>query len=141
MIIVHTDGGSRGNPGQAATGVVVENNNTPLFESGEYLGVTTNNVAEYTAVIRALDWLISQKNTLPHTAGEPIQFKLDSQLVVEQLCGRYAVKQPHILDLVRRVHQKLSTLGIPAQFTYVPRKNNARADALVNQALDAHITA
>lgn len=139
MIIVHTDGGSRGNPGNAATGVVIQHNTTPLFESGEYLGVTTNNVAEYTAVLRALDWLVLNKETLPHAAGESIQFKLDSQLVVEQLHGRYAIKQPHILELVRRVRQRLSALGIPVLFTYVPRKENARADFLVNQALDAHI--
>lgn len=140
MITIHTDGGSRGNPGHAATGVVVYNDATPLFESGEYLGITTNNVAEYTAVIRALDWLIAQRSTLPHVAGESLQFKLDSQLVVEQLCGRYSVKQPHILELVRQVRHKLTLLGIPAQFTYVPRKDNAHADALVNQALDARIT-
>lgn len=140
MIIIHTDGGSRGNPGHAATGVVIYNDSTPLYESGEYLGVATNNVAEYTAVIRALDWLITQRHTLPHVVGETIQFKLDSQLVVEQLCGRYSIKQPHILELVRQVRQKLSLLGIPAQFMHVPRKENAQADALVNQALDARIT-
>lgn len=139
MIVVYTDGGSRGNPGNAATGVVIQVNNVPLFESGEYLGVTTNNVAEYTAVIRALDWLIENKGTLPHSSGESIQFKLDSQLVVEQLSGRYAVKQPHILELVRKVQQRLVSLEIPAKFQYIPRKENARADALVNQALDAHI--
>ena len=139
MIIVHTDGGSRGNPGNAATGVVIEHGTTPLFESGEYLGITTNNVAEYTAVIRALNWLISQKSSTLHMAGELIQFKLDSQLVVEQLNGRYAVKQPNMLELVRQVRQKLSLLGIPAQFTYIPRKENARADALVNKALDARL--
>jgi len=138
MIIVHTDGGSRGNPGHAATGVVILDTTTPLFEQGEYLGITTNNVAEYTAVIRALDWLIAHKTTLPHL--EVIQFKLDSQLVVQQLCGKYAIKQPHIFELVRRVRQKLTTLAIPTQFAYIPRKENARADFLVNQALDARIT-
>lgn len=139
MIVVYTDGGSRGNPGNAATGVVIQVDNVPLFESGEYLGVTTNNVAEYTAVIRALDWLVENKTTLLYSSGESIRFRLDSQLVVEQLSGRYAVKQPHILELVRRVQQRLISLEISAQFQYIPRKENARADSLVNQALDAHI--
>ena len=97
-MIIHTDGGSRENPGQAATGIVVLNDDGKLvYESGQYLGIATNNTAEYEAVSRALDWLLQEKKTGHFSTPQHIVFKLDSQLVVEQLNGRYAVKQPHIL--------------------------------------------
>lgn len=135
MITVYTDGGSRGNPGIAATGIVIKKGVETIEESGQYLGVTTNNTAEYEAVIRALEWLTSHKEVALSDSA-PLLFKLDSQLVVEQLSGRYKIKQPHILVLVKKVHMLISELGIPAQFSHIPRAENARADMLLNKALD-----
>ncbi|HKY74008.1 MAG TPA: ribonuclease HI family protein [Patescibacteria group bacterium] len=135
MITVYTDGGSRGNPGIAATGIVIKKGLETIEESGAYLGVTTNNTAEYEALIRALTWLTIHKD-VALSEESPLLFKLDSQLVVEQLNGRYKIKQPHILVLVKKVHTLISSLGIPAQFLHIPRAENARADMLVNKALD-----
>jgi len=136
-MIIHTDGGSRGNPGQAATGIVVLNDDGKLvYESGQYLGIATNNTAEYEAVSRALDWLLQEKKTGHFSTPQHIVFKLDSQLVVEQLNGRYAVKQPHILLYVKKIRSLVSSLGFVVEFRHIPRAENAEADALVNKALD-----
>lgn len=138
-MIVHTDGGSRGNPGHAAIGFVVLQDGKVIQETGSYLGIATNNTAEYEALVQALEWLIAQKASGLFSTPQKVTFKLDSQLVVEQLNGRYAVKQPHIQTYVHRVRALLTSLGFPAEFQYIPRKENAAADALVNLALDAHL--
>ena len=138
-MIIHTDGGSRGNPGHAATGVVVldDAGKDVIYESGVYLGIATNNTAEYEAVARALEWVLAEKKNDHLPTPQTLSFKLDSQLVVEQLSGRYKIKQAHILTYVKKIHALLREIGFPATFTYVPRAQNAAADALVNQALDA----
>lgn len=134
VIVVHTDGGSRGNPGPAAIGVQIELNGQTLFEKSASIGTTTNNTAEYTALLQALQWLVA--NLSKHHVSS-IQFFLDSQLVVEQLNGKYKIKKPHILEFVRTIHQLVASLSIPVQFIHIPREQNARADVLVNEALDA----
>ncbi|MBI5151508.1 MAG: ribonuclease HI family protein [Candidatus Pacebacteria bacterium] len=136
---IFTDGGSRGNPGHAATGVVVLDGETILFESGVYLGIATNNVAEYEAVLRALSWVAKEKELGHFPTPQTLEFRLDSQLVVEQLNGRYKIKQPHILAYVKKIQDVLTSLGYPVTFTHIPRSENARADALVNQALDSFL--
>ncbi len=141
-MIIHTDGGSRGNPGHAATGVVVLGDDGKLiYESGQYLGIGTNNTAEYEAVSRALNWLLQKKVDGHFSTPQHIVFKLDSQLVVEQLNGRYAVKQPHILLYVKKIRSLISSLGFPVEFRHIPRAENAAADALVNKALDERYNA
>lgn len=137
-MIIYTDGGSRGNPGHAATGIVVFHDNKRIYESGQYLGIATNNTAEYEAVSRALTWLLQEKADGHFSTPQHIVFKLDSQLVVEQLNGRYTVKQPHILLYVKKIKSLISSLGFPVEFQHIPRVENAKADALVNMALDKH---
>ena len=128
-VVIHTDGASRGNPGPAAIGVVIaEPSGRVLAEFGEALPNTTNNVAEYTAVIRALE----RARAL---GARRVQCLMDSQLVVRQLNGQYRVKHPDMLPLYRRVLELIQEFD-EVTFAHVPRELNAEADRLANQALD-----
>ncbi len=128
---IHTDGGSRGNPGPAAIGCVVEQNGKVIQEISKTIGITTNNVAEYTAVLTALEWL-----ALNFGVGSIVTFFCDSQLIVEQLSGRYKIKD----EKMKNLFVKVKTLELKNRFlvtyVYVPRNQNSHADALVNRALD-----
>lgn len=124
------DGGSRGNPGQAAIACILEDphNGTVLKEYYERIGVETNNVAEYRALIKGLQL------ALPLRPNRLI-CHLDSELVVKQLNGEYRVKMPSLQPLVDEV-QELSREFPDVVFEHIPREDNHRADALVNKALD-----
>ena len=129
-ISIHTDGGSRSNPGPAGIGVHATQNGVVLFTISEFLGVQTNNYAEYTAVIRALETCIEKKLT-----NEDIHFHMDSKLVVEQVQGNWKVKEPTLRPLVARV-QELTRSFKEVTFTHVRREYNKDADALANEAMD-----
>lgn len=145
-LCIHTDGGARGNPGPAAIGVVIEicvcTNPQHCEESkkkliagfGKKIGETTNNTAEYTAVIEALSYLLEHRESIPNGG---IHFFLDSTLVVNQLNGIYKIKESHLRDLVLQVHMLESEVGGDISYTSVPREQNRAADFFVNQALDA----
>jgi ribonuclease HI len=126
---VHVDGGARGNPGPAAIGVVLSSPDGEVVdEAAERIGHATNNVAEYRAVLHGLE----QARRLGATEVEIVN---DSELVARQLTGAYKVKHPSMKPL----HQE--ALGLLRGFERwsirtVPRAQNARADELVNQALD-----
>lgn len=125
---VNCDGGSRGNPGPSALGVVITTKDGQIIEEfGEYLGEQTNNYAEYSAVIKALEKL---RDLNIYDAD----FYLDSELIVKQLNGIYKVKHENIKPLNSAVNELLS--GMNVTFTHVYRKDNKKADALVNQVLD-----
>lgn len=129
--MIYSDGGARGNPGPAGIGVLIcDEKNRPLLEHGEVIGETTNNVAEYTAVIVALELAKQFK-------PEEISYFVDSQLVAFQVSGKYKVKTPHILALWKQVKEKEKAFK-RVTFTHVPRENpDLRiVDGLVNQALD-----
>src|SRR5438270_5227202 len=128
-VIVHTDGASRGNPGPAAIGVVIQDpQGRVLLELGEALQRTTNNVAEYTAVIRALE-------RARELGARRVRCLMDSQLVVRQLNGSYKVKHADMLPLYRRVLELVQVFD-DVTFSHVPREMNAEADRLANSALD-----
>jgi len=129
MIEVFCDGGSRGNPGPAAYGFVVKENQKLVYQGHGCIGIATNNSAEYTAVVKALSWL--GKNF----AGEDLMLNLDSQLVVSQLSGLYKVKNPKLRELIFKVREFESNFG-SVSYRYISRNQNKEADALVNQALD-----
>lgn len=129
QLIVFTDGGSRGNPGQAAYGFVIKIDGKNIKEAGGTLGVATNNFAEYTAVIRALEFA-KDKFT-----GCDVKFYMDSNLVASQLSGLFKIKNAVIRELVFKVRQLESNFG-QITYTYVPREKNKEADAQVNLALD-----
>ncbi|MBI2263059.1 ribonuclease HI family protein [Candidatus Berkelbacteria bacterium] len=130
---VYTDGGSRGNPGKAAVGVVVKNEaGKNLAEFSRYLGENfTNNQAEYLAVLEALRYFEKQKLKAPE-----IKFFLDSELVVNQLNQSYKVKNSELKPLYLEVLSMVSKLGGRVSFQTLPRKKNFEADKLLNQTLD-----
>lgn len=136
-LVIHTDGGSRGNPGLAGIGVLVLKDGRVVFEIAKAIGVATNNEAEYKAVLEALNWL--KENTTPHTGAE-VQFLLDSKLVVEQLSRNWKIKEPRLAELAKESWQKIAALPHKVVFKHIPRAENVGADALVNQALDVMAT-
>lgn len=132
-IKIFTDGGSRGNPGPGASAFVVVVSDKIIATGSKYLGEVTNNTAEYSAVILALDWLSTNFKKL---MAQNVIFVLDSELVVRQLNGIYKVKNDQIKILFDTVKAKLT--NIPCEFTFnsVSRDNNKEADKLVNETLD-----
>jgi ribonuclease HI len=129
-VIVHVDGGARGNPGPAAIGVVVSDpDGTVLDEVAETIGVATNNVAEYQALLKGIERALA-------FGADEIQLVNDSELVARQLTGAYKVKHPAMRPLYEQAITALRPFA-RWQIRTVPRAHNARADALVNAALDA----
>jgi len=126
---IFTDGGSRGNPGQAAYGFVVKEDDKTIKKGFGAIGIATNNTAEYTAVIEALKFLENEK------VSQELNFFIDSLLVVSQLSGKFKVKNASIRDLVLKV-KELEASFKKITYTHIPREENKEADALVNLALD-----
>lgn len=125
---IFSDGGSRGNPGEAAIGYVIKLGEATVFESGQLIGIATNNVAEYTAIIRGL-----QK--AKQLGFYDVEVFVDSQLVEKQLKGEYKVKSPELKLLYDELKSEIRSLK---SFTvsHVRREFNKQADKLVNEALD-----
>lgn len=131
-LIVFSDGGARGNPGPAGIGFVIKKDNGDLiFEKGEHIGEATNNIAEYTALLRALEYI--DKNKLEF---DSIVANLDSELVVRQLNKIYKVKDEKLKKLYLEVRELIMKLGGSITFKHIPRSENALADKLYNDALD-----
>ncbi|MBI1984984.1 MAG: ribonuclease HI family protein [Candidatus Wildermuthbacteria bacterium] len=134
--IVRTDGGSRSNPGPAALGAVICNEKgDKLKEYGEYLGVKTNNEAEYQAVIFALKKI---KSTWGKEEAKKSEVKVlaDSELLVKQMTGRYKIENEKLQPLFLELWNLLMDFK-KVEFQAVPREQNKEADRLVNEALDA----
>ena len=136
IISIYTDGGARGNPGHSGAGVVVFNQDQIIFQQSQYLGIKTNNEAEYTALINALNWLLAQKEILDITK---VNFFLDSQLIVRQVQGIYKVKAPHLKEYYQKVQDLIKLINIPLEFKDIPREQNTVADKLANEAMDRKI--
>jgi ribonuclease HI len=129
MLVVHVDGGARGNPGPAAIGIVVSSRDGEVLdEVSERIGVATNNVAEYQALLKGLERAAA-------LGAREVEIVNDSELVAKQLTGAYKVKHPSMKPLYE---QAISALrGFDRwRIRSVPRAQNAHADALVNAALD-----
>lgn len=135
MIYVYTDGGARGNPGSAAIGVyITDEKGNVIHKFGETIGITTNNVAEYQAVNKALSWLLTHKHIFAdHTE---IKVFLDSLLLVSQINGLYKVKNNNLKELFFALKEKERNLTLPVSYFHIPREQNIHADILVNRALD-----
>lgn len=137
QIHIYTDGGSRGNPGPAALGVVFfDEQGNVLKEYGEALGVRTNNEAEYEAVVFALK-KAKQLFGKERLKRAHIEVRMDSQLAVEQLSGRYKIENEKLQPLFMKIWNTRVELGGRVSFTHVPREENKEADRMVNTALDA----
>lgn len=131
-IKIYCDGGARGNPGPAACAFVAVKNNRVIFQGKKYLGVATNNVAEYSAVILALEYLSDNLNI---NFTEAI-FILDSELVTRQLNGIYKIKNINLKNLYLKVKLLEKNFSGKVNYLSVPRSNNKEADLLVNITLD-----
>lgn len=131
---IHTDGGSRGNPGPAAVGVIIEGKDIGKREYGESIGIATNNVAEYQAVIFALKKL-KQIISSEKASEAQVVFYMDSELIMKQLNYEYKIKEETMQKLFLEVHNLRLDFG-KVEFKHVLRGKNEDADRMVNRALD-----
>ena len=128
---IYSDGGARGNPGPAAIGVVISSQGEIVATISKYIGETTNNQAEYQAIIAGLEKVLEYK-------AEIVECFLDSELVVKQLRHEYKVKNKDLATLFVKAHN-LSLQFKKISFNHVPREDNKAADKLVNEALDSYL--
>jgi len=132
-LVIFTDGASRGNPGEASYGFsITDSDGNLVYQQGKYLGINTNNFAEYSAVLAAYKYLVAEFSfDLP----EEVTFYMDSKLVKEQLSGRYKIKAPNLIPLIQEIK---SLEGNFKKFSYIhiPRAQNSVPDRLANEALD-----
>lgn len=128
---VYCDGGARGNPGPAASAfIVISPDGKILVKKGMFIGETTNNVAEYSAVISALEWLLDSRYS-----GETVFF-LDSQLVVNQMTEKFKIKNKKLLDLVFKIKSLEKKFKGKIFYKNIPREQNKITDLLVNKTLN-----
>lgn len=130
-IIAYSDGGSRGNPGPSASGyILMDETEKVIYEGGTFLGITTNNIAEYQAVYLGLEKALE-------LGASVVDFRLDSLLVVNQMNGIYKIKNTELTPINNRIHE-LMTQFEKVIFTHVRREYNQLADGMVNKILDGH---
>lgn len=131
---IYGDGGARGNPGPAGSGAVIRNEEGETVATvSEFLGIATNNVAEYTAIIRALEKLSSMLESKAQDAT--VEIYADSMLVVKQMTGEWKLKHPGLKPLAAQVHALARQFG-SVSYEHVYREANKDADRLANEAMD-----
>lgn len=136
-VSIYTDGGSRGNPGPSGFGVVIyDESKNIIAKISHFIGVKTNNEAEYSALNEALVWLKDNQQKLNI---DSVDFYSDSQLLVRQMQGKYKVKAPTIVPLYRLATSLLLELKLDYKFHEILRELNSEADSLANQAMDRKI--
>ncbi len=126
--VIHADGGSRGNPGPAGAGAVITCQGETQAEISKFLGHATNNVAEYTSLVLALEKAL-------HLGFEQVHVYMDSELIVKQMTGLYRVKNENLLPLFVKA-KKLSSQFASFNISHIRRENNKTADRLANEAMD-----
>lgn len=132
---LYADGGARGNPGPAGAGAVAfDATGKRVVEVSDYLGATTNNVAEYEALLHGLKALHGEMGE--QTKSSDLTVRMDSKLVIEQLRGAYKVKHPNLIPLYLEVRNVLTRSFGKVSFEHIPREKNTDADLLANQAMD-----
>jgi ribonuclease HI len=132
QLLIYVDGSSRGNPGPSGVGIAafMPGKEEPVTEISKYIGVTTNNVAEYEAVIHALKWMIQSD-------VKSAVLKLDSELVYKQMTGKYRVKSAHISLLIKRISRLRSQIEA-VSLELIPRTENKLANRLAQKATKPH---
>ena len=137
---VYCDGGSRGNPGPAAAGYVVKSDDGSIIHSsGKYVGITTNNVAEYQSAYQAIKWIVDHHLKQSLSTDNPsikLDLFMDSKLVVNQLSGNFKIKQSHLKEQADQIHRLISQNKLIVTYHHIPRQKNQAADAQVNHVLD-----
>jgi len=126
--VIYADGGSRGNPGEAAYGIIVQRSGRTM-RMGRALGVATNNEAEYQALLAGLDWALKE-------GIADLTVFTDSELVVQQVSGKYKVKHPNLKPLFLMALERKKKIK-KFKIFHIKREHNSEADALVNEVLDA----
>ena len=137
-LTINCDGGSRGNPGPAACAFVATDAGNVIYRESKFLGVATNNDAEYSAVILALKWFLKSPLAKRYIS---INFILDSELVVRQIKGVYKIKSQKLREHHTEIIGLIKKLGVRVEFQNVEREKNKLADDLVNEELDRNETA
>jgi len=128
MLTIHIDGAARGNPGPAGIGVIAKDGHNKIFEMAEYIGEATNNVAEYSALIRGLEEVLLRGFKEAH-------FISDSELIVKQLNGQYKVKDKNLQRLYHHAQTLISKMR-GFSIKHVRREHNKEADELANRGID-----
>lgn len=133
-INVYTDGGSRGNPGHSGYGLAIyDDDQKIIFTDSQYLGIKTNNEAEYAGLIGALNWINDNQEKLKISK---INFYADSQLMIRQMQGIYKVKAPNLIPIFHQAQGLINLISSPIVFKDVRRDFNKLADQLANSAMD-----
>jgi ribonuclease HI len=133
MLRIYSDGGSRGNPGHSAFAVIACKNDVIVHQYSQYIGIGTNNVAEYHGLIYAVGYALDAKD-------DNVEFIMDSKLVIEQMKGSYKVRAKNLLPMYQDVKAMLSNIR-NVKFTHVLRSDKmiTAVDALLNETLDKNI--
>jgi len=131
VLQIYTDGGSKGNPGPASIGVAYFLNGAKIDTYREDIGHATNNEAEYTALVRALEIVQSRKVHKVHKVDK-IQVLSDSRLMVNQVNGMWKIKEARLREFVFKIRALEVEIGLPISYKDIPREQNTVADDLVN---------
>lgn len=132
-LIIYCDGGARGNPGPSAAAFLVHKKGKVIFSDARYLGISTNNFAEYNAVLLAISWL---KDNFKFKK-DSVKIYLDSELVANQLNGKYRVKNSKLEKIFSKIIEIKKRLDVSIDYIAIPRTKNKLADHLVNKLLDS----
>jgi len=135
-LVLHTDGGARGNPGPSGAGAVVyDETGKTVKETSKYLGIKTNNYAEYAAVVLGLEMIAKHFGKAQCKTLE-VNVRMDSELICKQLNNEYQIKEETLFPLYIQVHNLLVSTFPSVTFEHVRREDNAHADRLANEAMD-----
>ena len=126
---IYTDGGSKGNPGPSSIGIVFYIDGKKVFSHHESIGIATNNDAEYTALVRALELIVKQYK---EEKINKVEFYSDSRLMVNQVNGLFKVKHGKIKEYMLKIRGLEQEVNTPISYHYIPREQNQEADLLVN---------
>lgn len=134
---IYSDGGARGNPGPGASAFVVEKEGRVIHREGKYLGKTTNNLAEYSGALMGVGWL--EKNISDFKNIKKVNYFLDSELVVNQLSGKFKIKNENLRNLFYAIKEIEKRIPLKIFYHAIPREKNKLADLLVNKTLDENL--